>query len=442
MDLADNLHHFLFKHGLIKAKLLLAISGGSDSMALLHAFRGKHHFPTLQLGVAHIDHCWRKESSEQALALEKIVNDHSMQWHLKTLNPSELSGNLEEACRKERLSFFEGLCRKHGYEGVLLAHHADDQAETVLKRLFESSSLLSAKGMQEKTKHNDLTLYRPFLSITKDTILKYLQKHEITFIDDPTNLDEKYTRARFRATIIPQLTASFGKEISSSLTKLGETLHEMDDFILSQMPSVIKGWNGWMVDCSNLLGMHSFLIRHILIGIFREQKLTVPSSMTGHIMTDIKEGNADKTYILGINSLTVDRGHLFVYKQIAEAPPRMKLSPGENIWGSWKIILSENKENLGSYSGWKNLWEKKVHFKVPDNEYFVGVGCNEALYTARNKKLGRWWTESKVPAFLRAQVPVIWHKDNTTVAAEFLGPPPQNEKLPLSLSIDFLYDKP
>ena len=129
--------------------VLIGLSGGPDSMALLHLLRECAQKKDLRIGVAHVNHCWRAESSYEAAQLEELVKNLGYSFHLKVLNPSELTGNLEDACRRERLAFFNELTHAYGYQAVILGHHRDDQAETVLKRFLEGASLVNLKGMEE-----------------------------------------------------------------------------------------------------------------------------------------------------------------------------------------------------------------------------------------------------------------------------------------------------
>ncbi|MCH9703393.1 MAG: tRNA lysidine(34) synthetase TilS, partial [Chlamydiae bacterium] len=124
-----------------RGPLLLALSGGPDSMALLHLMRELNH----PFEVAHIDHGWREKSAEEAEKLQTLVNEP---FHLKRLE--KFSQNAEDQARRARLNFFRELCEKRGLEGVLLGHHADDQAETVLKRLFEGARLTKLSGLERE----------------------------------------------------------------------------------------------------------------------------------------------------------------------------------------------------------------------------------------------------------------------------------------------------
>ena len=144
MKIKQELRRFLRAHYSQGRELLLALSGGPDSQALFHLLV-EFRYP---FRVAHVDHAWRPESAKEAKALEELCRQHKIPFHLKTLNPDEMQGNLEDACRQERLSYFQELSTQWNCQAVVLGHHADDQAETVLKRLFEGASLEKLAGIR------------------------------------------------------------------------------------------------------------------------------------------------------------------------------------------------------------------------------------------------------------------------------------------------------
>lgn len=193
-------------------------------MALYHVLKTLRQ----DFAVAHIDHGWRLESKREAEELKEIVD---VPFHLHTLKPENLSGNLEDACRNERLAFFKMLCEKHGYQAVLMGHQADDQAETVLKRLFEGAGLTMLHGIQEAACYQGMVIWRPMLSIPKKDILEYCESNGLKTVDDYTNRDERFLRARMRDTLLPQLAQTFGKEIAAPLAKLASDSVELKCYL-------------------------------------------------------------------------------------------------------------------------------------------------------------------------------------------------------------------
>ena len=150
-----------------KSKLLLGLSGGPDSRALFHLLLD-HGIP---FEVAHLDHGWRDESREEAAYLQKLCEEFKVAFHLERVAHPVKD---ENSGRKARLSFFRALCEVHAFQAVLLAHHADDQAETVLKRVFEGASLPRLKGFSPCTIVEGVSLWRPLLEVAKEQILRWL----------------------------------------------------------------------------------------------------------------------------------------------------------------------------------------------------------------------------------------------------------------------------
>lgn len=213
--------NFILKEILPFKKVLMAISGGPDSLALLHAaIPLKRDF---EMGVVHVDHGWRKESRQEALHLKRLSEDLGFPFYLKVLDLNGFKGNLELKSREERYRFFEEICQKYGYEVVLLAHHRDDQAETILKRILEGASLPALSGM----KKNNRRFIRPFLDFTKEELIKSLKG--AFYFEDPTNQDVKFLRAKMRQEILPYLEAEFGKKITKPLVRFGLEMQELSE---------------------------------------------------------------------------------------------------------------------------------------------------------------------------------------------------------------------
>jgi tRNA(Ile)-lysidine synthase len=238
--------------------LLLALSGGADSMALYHVLKALR----VKFAVAHVDHGWRPESAAEAKVLQETIDEP---FHLHTLDPKTLKGNLEDACRAERLAFFARLVKENGYCAVVMGHHADDQAETVLKRLFEGASLSQMGGIKGISSYEGMQIWRPLLTIPKRSILDYCATNHIEIIDDYTNRDERFLRARMRQTLIPYLNRTFQKEIAKPLAKLASESQELKEYLDHKVELLlnnqVKDGEKWKLA---LTGIHPTEIKHLL----------------------------------------------------------------------------------------------------------------------------------------------------------------------------------
>ncbi|MCB1180946.1 MAG: tRNA lysidine(34) synthetase TilS [Chlamydiia bacterium] len=228
--LQDQLIDFFKKQNYKGEPLLIALSGGPDSTALFHLLlRIKPQF-VINFHVVHVDHGWREESEREAAMIRNLCKKERIEVHIKRLIKQD-GGDLEAKARKERLSFYKELLEKIPYRAVLLAHQADDLAETVLKRLFEGAALYHLGGMKDVSEIDGIPIWRPFLAIPKKNILNYLKNNKIPYFIDPTNFDSRFLRSKMRKELLPKLSASFGKEIASPLARISAYSLELEEFL-------------------------------------------------------------------------------------------------------------------------------------------------------------------------------------------------------------------
>ncbi len=306
--------HFLqfFSDHILKEKnVLLGLSGGSDSTSLFYLLL-EHQ---VRFGAAHVNHGWRVESLEEADALRSLCQSHQIPFYYRQLDAPS-GNNLEEQGRKERYAFFKKICNEEGYEGVILGHHADDQAETVLKRIFEGATLRRLKGLSTETLFQDLKVWRPLLPFRKKDILEWLQAKEISFFEDVTNVDRRFLRSRMRTTLLPYLSLHFGKEISSSLCRLGRAAEELDEFLehlvrpyreLHFSNEKEKG-----IDLSVETPATRFEWRVVVHDFFEKHKITVSSSLLDTMITHLLKKNVNKCIRVGKQEVRLHRGILFL----------------------------------------------------------------------------------------------------------------------------------
>ncbi len=293
-----------------RGPFLLGLSGGPDSIALFHLLlEAKQPFEA-----AHLDHGWRPESRQEAVQLAEICQNAGIRYHLKRV---ELTGpNLEDVSRKARHTFFEEICATRGLEGVLLAHHADDQAETVLKRLFEGASLPKLRGLASKTQVGNLILYRPLLNVHKKDILEWLDNKEISYFLDPTNEDERFLRNRMRKTLLPTLSNQFGKRIEPSLCRIAEAAEELScylqDVLKSFQKQVIENEEFISLDFQPFLPQSPFILKAVIRDLFENEKLALPKAVLETILLHIQKNSAHKTIRVGQNLVNIHRGLLTI----------------------------------------------------------------------------------------------------------------------------------
>ncbi|WP_163655612.1 hypoxanthine phosphoribosyltransferase [Listeria sp. PSOL-1] len=204
-------NNYIFRHQLIcpDEKLLIAVSGGADSLALLTFFVRKLGFSSANIAVVHVNHHLRPEADTEADFVKRVAKEYKLPYFEANLDVVELAkrekNGIEATAREARYQFFEKLMKEENFDKIVLAHHADDQIETILMRLVRGSSGLSLAGMQPIRKLNSGQAIRPFLAVSKAEIQTFCEKEKIAFCEDSSNTDEKYTRNRYRKHLLPFL---------------------------------------------------------------------------------------------------------------------------------------------------------------------------------------------------------------------------------------------
>ena len=185
--------------------ILVGVSGGSDSIALLFALKIISHRSNIGLMVAHVDHCLREESAHDAEFVQKICDEWEVESFFLTKDVAtvaeEKSIGLEQAGREVRYSFFESIVQEKDTDFLALGHTQDDLAEDIFMRLVRGTGWPALGGMSGYDR--DRNLIRPLLSTPKKKLQALLEKNRISWREDLSNQDNDYTRNRFRNDIIP-----------------------------------------------------------------------------------------------------------------------------------------------------------------------------------------------------------------------------------------------
>ena len=198
-------------------KILVAVSGGADSMSLLHFLYNHQKDLDIQLGIAHVNHKQRQESEHEEAYLRHWAEEHKVPFHY-----SAFSGKFSEnAARTFRYEFFKQVMKDYDYYALVTAHHADDQAETIFMRLLRGSRLRHLTGISAIRPFGTGQIIRPFLHLTKAQL-------PVTFhFEDRSNTSLAYLRNRIRLSYLPTLSQENPK-IKEHLCLLAEEIGLME----------------------------------------------------------------------------------------------------------------------------------------------------------------------------------------------------------------------
>ena len=180
-----------------KQHLLLAISGGIDSMVMLDFF---HKNPSLtRITACYINHNSHSNSKKMGKLVSNYCSNNNIPYIESSIDSSKIKSNIEAQFREKRYSELVKICKEVNADYIVTAHHSDDQIETILMKILNASSFSSMIGIRSLNNN----IFRPMLNIKKSEIVQYAKKNKVAFIADPTNQDTTLTRNFLRKKVVP-----------------------------------------------------------------------------------------------------------------------------------------------------------------------------------------------------------------------------------------------
>ena len=212
-----------------KDKVVVACSGGPDSMALLSLLLKLKKSLDLDVIVAHVNHNVRKESKDESIFVQKYCAQNNAIFETMTIE-NYGDDNFHNEARTIRYNYFDELVNKYHAKYLFTAHHGDDLMETILMRIVRGSTLKGYSGFAKVVDMPKYKIVRPLITVTKDEIYEYLKKNKIPYVIDPSNQKDVYTRNRFRKQVLPFLKNE-DSNVHKKFYKFSNTLLEYDNYI-------------------------------------------------------------------------------------------------------------------------------------------------------------------------------------------------------------------
>ena len=260
----DEAYSFLVNS--VKDSVIVACSGGPDSMALLSLVVRLKKETGIKVIVAHINHNVREESeSEKDFVYDYCVKNDLIFEYMKI---DDYSGdNFENEARDRRYSFFDSLASKYNCRFVLTAHHGDDLMETILMRIVRGSSLSGYSGFSRVSERDGYSILRPLIHMTKEEILEYDNNNGIDFVIDKTNFLDIHTRNRYRKYVLPVLKKE-DVNVHDKFYKFGSLLSEYDSFIDKYVDGIDDVFVDGVLNISNLFKLDRIIIFRFINRMF------------------------------------------------------------------------------------------------------------------------------------------------------------------------------
>jgi tRNA(Ile)-lysidine synthase len=213
--------------------VLVGVSGGPDSTALVHILLALAPKFSFQVVIAHLNHCLRQEESAHDEAFVVSLADKlDLPVHVEKLSVRRYQKkhhlSLEEAARKMRYRFYDSIAAKFGYEKIALGHHSDDNAELILMYLLRGSGPLGLSGIPPV---RDDKIIRPLIEIKRAEIMEYIAVKGLAYVVDSSNRDLRYLRNKIRNRLIPELKAEYNPKLLDTLNRLASILDAEEGWI-------------------------------------------------------------------------------------------------------------------------------------------------------------------------------------------------------------------
>lgn len=248
----DALHLEAVNRTSILPRLAIALSGGLDSVVLLDSICRLHQtqakkltkpesneVATPRIFAFHIHHGLQQAADEWLLFCEALAKKYKIDFDFRLLHidTESNSGNIEARARTARYEALTELCAYHGVEDLLLAHHQNDQAETVLLQLLRGAGVAGLSSMPESRalatppgKAGSITLWRPLLRLSREELEAYAREHKLKWIEDPSNRSSKYRRNAIRKSVLPKLE-SIQPGATANLARSAELLAQAQQLL-------------------------------------------------------------------------------------------------------------------------------------------------------------------------------------------------------------------
>ena len=209
-------------------KIVVAVSGGPDSMFLLDTLLKVRESKVFDIIVAHVNHNVRFESYKEAECVKEYCEKNNMIFEYMIIDKYG-TNNFHDYARTIRYRFFESLVAKYNAKYLLTAHHGDDLMETILMRIVRGSTVSGYAGFNRENKFDKYTIIRPLITLTKKEIEEYMDNNNLWYAVDKSNMKDVYTRNRYRKYILPKLKEE-NKNVHKKFLKFSEKITDVSNF--------------------------------------------------------------------------------------------------------------------------------------------------------------------------------------------------------------------
>jgi tRNA(Ile)-lysidine synthase len=430
-------------HDMFQSKdaVLVGVSGGPDSMALLHILIRLAPKWDLTIGAAHLDHRLRDaESKQDAQFVAALCKRLHLPFFIQTRDVAAFQKknkiSIEMAGRHARYRFYDQAAKKGHFNKIALGHHADDNAELILMNLLRGSGPLGIAGIPPIRDHR---FVRPLIYLRRDEILYILEKNNIAYLIDPSNTDVRYLRNRIRHQLLPELARFYNPKIADALNRFAHIAGAEEDWFNSQIQSVFADIAKTVSDrvqisIADLSGIHMALQRRVLRKAIQHVKGDLKKITYQHIDAvchiahkDSDENRADLPGGLVVErkndrllifkqtparlrkksreTVTVPFYQYLIYDPLSQPQPLLIQEAGFQIrWSTVRMddlnVSTIGGQAIACFDMDKIMWPLMVRsFQHGDRFYPLGMNGSQ--------KLKKFFINNKIPRDERQRIPIV-----------------------------------
>ncbi len=371
--------------------VVAAVSGGADSVCLLHLLCRLRPLWNVNVICAHVNHKLRKEADAEAEFVSTLCKKWNVPFRLYEEDVGEKARrekiSTELAGRQVRYAFFKTLQA----DAVMTAHNKNDVSESVLLHMARGCGLDGLCGILSRREDG---ICRPLLPFTRAEIEVYLQAHECTWCEDPSNLSLEYTRNKIRHAVLPPL-CEINPSFTDAIFRMTEILQADKEYLEAQTdlyPVMRREGNAVLFSINGLSEMPLALRR-------RAVRRAVESFEEVELVLDLLEKRSGSAYTLsGGKRAEKEYKDISVYvPDVSEIPPVLLPMNGEVVFGDWRITTGQGG------------------MLFPKKEYIVRTRHNGDFFSPEgmegHKKVKDFLIDKKIPRRLRNRIPIITHMD-------------------------------
>jgi tRNA(Ile)-lysidine synthase len=427
-DIIEHVLRYCRHNELLKAgdRVLVAVSGGPDSIALLHIMCAIKSSITFELSTAHLEHGLRGESSVRDMEFVKKVADKLgivfYSRSTKVANEKASDESFEEAARRVRYQFLLDILQKTGFNKVATGHTFDDNIETIIYRLITGTGPSGFTGILPQNQ----CVIHPLLGCSKEEILFFLRSEGYKYRIDETNSDTRIPRNKIRHEILP-LLSDINIKFKQHITNLSVILREENDILEeiaeNQLLSLIieESKNKISIDYERFSDLNGAIKRRVVLALLRKltdqdcYQYSAANYLAFDVIDDLTGGLINGNKILYQNKSIIIRkeyGNLIFQKRVVDDAKKKYLYHVKRI--GEKIVLREigRQIKISVEESVNQFEENKLYFDLDKVEFPILIrnrtnGDSIRLRNLGQKKLKTIFINDKVPPSKRDEIPVV-----------------------------------